>query len=301
MLSFVLASCEHKELCYEHPHDKEVEVIFNWENIFPENIPTTVCVRFNTVGIDSPDYEFYLPSKGGTVILPEDSYSAIAYTDASDLVVRGNQVSEIVLSSPEAYHPTKEETIHNAPEHLCSGSHEHLELFGHAGKKRTVTFNMTQNVCQFTYEVRGIKNLRNAKQAYFMFSGTSAEFHVAKCRTIESQCEGHTKTIWGESEIEGDIITGSFNSYGCGYTQDEIASYTSKHIFTTYVIGKNGKHIEIHSDVTSQADCQGELHDVHLIIEIEGEVPNENDGNNDSSMFDPNVDEWEDEETDIPL
>lgn len=26
----ILASCRHKELCYDHPHGMEVNVVFDW-------------------------------------------------------------------------------------------------------------------------------------------------------------------------------------------------------------------------------------------------------------------------------
>lgn len=78
LLILLFASCEHKDLCYSHPHDKEVRILFDWSNIHVDNIPKVVAVIFrneetNTVA------EFALPPEGGIVMIPDGAYEFTAY------------------------------------------------------------------------------------------------------------------------------------------------------------------------------------------------------------------------------
>lgn len=48
MAAFLAAvtSCEHKDLCYEHPHPAEIKVVFDWHKA-PGAIPESMCVTRN--------------------------------------------------------------------------------------------------------------------------------------------------------------------------------------------------------------------------------------------------------------
>lgn len=35
----VLTACEHKDLCYNHPHDKELRIRFDWSAIDKSTFP----------------------------------------------------------------------------------------------------------------------------------------------------------------------------------------------------------------------------------------------------------------------
>ena len=41
----MLTSCEHKELCYYHPHAAKVKVVFDWRDA-PQADPDGMCVYF---------------------------------------------------------------------------------------------------------------------------------------------------------------------------------------------------------------------------------------------------------------
>ena len=47
MLGMVMftTSCEHKDLCYHHPHMAKIYVEFNWQNA-PDANPLGMCVFF---------------------------------------------------------------------------------------------------------------------------------------------------------------------------------------------------------------------------------------------------------------
>ena len=45
LLSMILFSCEHKDLCYHHPHVAVVKLEFDWKNA-PQANPEGMCVFF---------------------------------------------------------------------------------------------------------------------------------------------------------------------------------------------------------------------------------------------------------------
>ena len=56
LLILLFASCEHKDLCYSHPHDKEVRILFDWSNIHVDNIPKVVAVIFRNEETNTLQY-----------------------------------------------------------------------------------------------------------------------------------------------------------------------------------------------------------------------------------------------------
>ena len=45
LLAMILFSCEHKELCFHHPHMVTLRVDFDWKNA-PQADPEGMCVYF---------------------------------------------------------------------------------------------------------------------------------------------------------------------------------------------------------------------------------------------------------------
>ena len=45
VLAMILFSCEHKELCFHHPHMVTLRVDFDWKNA-PQADPEGMCVYF---------------------------------------------------------------------------------------------------------------------------------------------------------------------------------------------------------------------------------------------------------------
>lgn len=55
MAAFLAAvtSCEHKDLCYEHPHPAEIKVVFDWHKA-PGAIPESMCAYLLPVSGEEP-------------------------------------------------------------------------------------------------------------------------------------------------------------------------------------------------------------------------------------------------------
>ena len=73
-----MTACEHKELCYEHPHVGFVRVLFDWSQL-PGANPECMYVRFFPEEGGRPvQYEF-TGRDGGTVQLSPGNYRIICH------------------------------------------------------------------------------------------------------------------------------------------------------------------------------------------------------------------------------
>lgn len=76
MLLPLLTACEHKDLCYDHPHSANVEVVFDWTEA-PDAHPATMSLYlYPEDGSEPMRYEF-TKREGGTIIVPEGMYDAL--------------------------------------------------------------------------------------------------------------------------------------------------------------------------------------------------------------------------------
>ena len=76
MMAELLSSCEHKDLCYDHPHRQNVEVMFDW-SADPEANPATMSLYlYPENGGDPIRYEF-TDKNGGNISVAAGTYKAI--------------------------------------------------------------------------------------------------------------------------------------------------------------------------------------------------------------------------------
>ena len=76
MLLSLLAACEHKDLCYDHSHTTQVEVVFDWTEA-PDADPATMSLYlYPEDGSEPMRYEF-TDRTGGTITVPIGVYDAL--------------------------------------------------------------------------------------------------------------------------------------------------------------------------------------------------------------------------------
>lgn len=301
-----LTACEHKDLCYDHPHDKEIRIDFDWSNIRSENIPQVMRVVFH-IPNDDPDLEYDLPPSGGIVRVPDGEYEILTY-DNDDVSTEWENANDgnietTIFHTPRWKAIPQAGKVYVTPEHSCSDDLPHVVLSDNPGS-RSITLVPERKTSLITYEIHGIRKLEQAGAIYGTLSGISAEYALAEDRSIESQIEGKESVVGFKAEITGGEITGKFYLFGCGFTLHEVEEHENEHIFTVYIVNKQGKYISIPVDVTGQLSCEtryGKVVDRHLVINLDTEVPDKEEEGGTGSFFDPDVDEWEDVEEDIPV
>ena len=81
----VFTSCEHKELCYYHPHAAKVRVEFDWRDA-PQADPAGMCVYFYPIE-GGGGYRFdFSNAIGGEVDLRVGKYLVLCYNNDTEAV-----------------------------------------------------------------------------------------------------------------------------------------------------------------------------------------------------------------------
>ena len=168
-----LTSCDHKELCFNHPHGAQVEVVFDWRNA-PDANPDGMTVYF--YNLDEPDSQYtrydFSGRDGGTISLPVANYEAIcvnadnewamfdnlhsvatfrAYTRQGD-PLEGMQARS---SSTPMASGTEHQKVVVTPDEIFSDTVPHFAIESRDRSYR-ITFYPEDMLCHYSYEVRNL-------------------------------------------------------------------------------------------------------------------------------------------------
>lgn len=318
----LLWSCNHKELCYHHPHTANVRVEFDWVNA-PDTTPEGMSVWFYSNDDGSVRRFDFAGRQGGTVELVVGSYNVLCFNNDTEAVLFRNSDS---FSSHEAYtrtgnllesvygnsrveapraEDTEQEQVVISPDMIWSNSAINVEVTDtglsytcrpEAGSEQTnfvqnqehvITLYPAELICTYTYEIRNVKNLAHATQLCGSLSSMSGAVRFAD-ESLSRDCV----TIPFAATSDGQTqITGSFLTFG-HHEQN-----TEPHKMLLYVWMKDGSKWYYTFDVTDQIHSAPDKRHVHIIIDnLELPQPIEGEGG-----FDVGVDDWTTEEVDITM
>lgn len=329
-LGVLFASCEHKDLCYQHPHVKTVRVEFDWQDA-PDANPEGMCVYFYpATGGSGVRYDFK-GMTGGTVELRTGRYRVMCYNNDTESVLfhdtddfdahggytREGNVLEPIYGNGANYAPraegTEDERVVITPDmmwgctateveitdegisYVCIPFSEKDEWDGRpaVSTEQVITLYPHELICTYTYEVRNVKNLKHATQMCGSLSGMAPSMLFGS-EALGTECV----TIPFEAHSDGvSTITGRF--YTFGHHEDN----AEPHRMTFYVVMDDGQKYAYGTDASDRFNVTGQVHTapdpkhVHIIIDgLDLPQPIEN-GNG----FDVSVDDWAVVEEDIIL
>ncbi len=313
LMVWLLPSCEHKELCYDHPHNGYVEVRFDWTEA-PEANPEGMVVYFYPTDGRNSYRRFDLKgTEGGVVALPAGSYTVLSYNnDTEGLLFSGTNKAEThhfytregdILEpvygntygsrSTNLPHPSgsADERVVISPDRIWGDTLGTVEVV----LLDTVTIRLRpwEMTCTYNYEVKHVGNLGHMTAVCGTISGLSGEYYPC---TGELGTEGVTVPFGGEAEGDTTLI-GSFQTFGNMEKRglsDQMVFYVWMDDGTKYAYGTTGSE---KYDVTLQVDTAPDPHHVHIVIdglELPEVIPPE-------SGFTPSVDDWDEVEQDISL
>ena len=329
-LSVLFSSCEHKDLCYQHPHVKTLRIEFDWRDA-PGASPKGMCVYFYpTEGGGGQRFDFR-GTIGGEVELRAGIYRVMCYNNDTEAVLfhgmdgfdthggytRAGNVLEPIYGNGANYAPraegTEDERVVIAPDmmwgctateveitdtgisYVCIPESEREDWSGKqvVSTEQVITLYPHELVCTYTYEVRNVKNLKHATQMCGSLSGMAPSLLFGD-ESLGTECV----TIPFESVSDGvSTITGRF--YTFGHHEEN----TAPHRMTFYVIMDDGKKYAYGTDagerfnVTEQVHKAPDKRHVHIIVDgLDLPQPIEN-----GSGFDVSVDDWEVVEEDIVM
>ena len=294
-----LVSCEHKDLCYSHPHDQEVRILFDWSNIREENIPKVVAVVFRNEETNTV-VEFALPPEGGIVMIPNGAYEFTAYNVGQ----YGNIFKETdagkIVTTPVSR--KLKGIYYEAPDFLCL---ENLRVaLTDSETSRLITAKPIRRTARVDYRINGIERLEKADAVYAVLSGCSAELELYTGCCVERHEDGIQHNI--VFEVDKWKQQGWFYMFGDGFTPENRRTSEHVHILSIYAVYKDNKYKKLDIDVTQQIHCENPIglpmEDFSIVVDLNLAHPDGGDDTDDTEgFFDPEVEGWEDIEIDIPL
>ncbi len=301
--AMLIASCEHKELCYTHPHFSTIRVVFDWSNIAENDKPKGMRVVFFGINSDTEAWTFDFPDgKDGIIEIPEGDYQVICYNyDSHGITWSGTDSYDTYKAiANSAIAPDKSE-VYLTQSMMLGDFISFIDLNNIAeDTERTVDLTPKKLVCKYSYEVHGIRNLDLVSSVCGSLSGMADALLMADDKLVR----GTGKRLLFESTISDSIVVGYFYTFGY------MPQISEGNEFRLYLRSRSGKiHIDSH-DVTEQirqVPVEGHLGDVHIVINSNFSVPVDsidtggNSGDNNDSMFDVGVDNWQDINTDIKI
>lgn len=293
--AILLSACEHKELCFEHPHFSTVRVTFGWDGIAGYDRPEGMRVVFFPKH-GGEKWMFDFPGgNGGTVRLPEGDYRVISFNYDSELIDWKNENDHATFTADTREIHSPDKTLSRVtPDYLCGYNVDLFSLEAPGTRTETVLpLHPKTMVCRYTYEVNGLRNLRHVADVRIGLSGMNGSLHMAS---------GMASAKASESLLFGGAVSGEQIKGGCytfGYSEND----GERQLFKLYVKTHSGEMHVLEVDVTEQV-IEGALMwpigDVHLVIDFDHEIPDGPTGGDDAG-FDVDADDWEDVNEDINM
>ena len=269
MLLLSLVSCEHKKLCYDHPHIGNINVIIHWKN--HTDIPALGMRTY--LDLIEGDYLIGLtdmPSDGGKIKSKiNNTYRALCYDYmGGGSIYFKNELnyndSQIYTNNASRASYTKiypnEELIHQ-PENFFMDQVTHFNI-SELYKINELHFYPTNRVIHYTFEIRGVNGVNNISAFAGACSGISRSYYLSKETISDIPC---TTLIYEVNPSkEKNTIEGEFLVFGHCLSEHIRHNFTMEIMFApneykyktwdvTEQIHKGSKHLIMDWDITIPA------------------------------------------------
>ena len=307
LVVLAVSACRHKELCFDHAHTADVNVIFDWKYAPSARPESMALYLFPKGGGEQLRYDF-TNRNGGTVRVPAGEYEAVCInSDTKDIsyVNRNDRrsfevstrstallssLSPLGVSSKGAPRANNEERIAQSPDMLWTDMVEGIEIVLSAGKRQTIVLYPKVSVSNISVEIRNAQNLKYVNGVSCSISGLAGGlFPGLGCNSLTKELV----TIPFESvmSVENSTVTGATRTFG------HCPLDVNKHILTVYAVLANNSKWYYAYDVTEQVHKAPDQRNIHIVIDgLPLPKPITNGGG-----FKPEVNEWQVVEIDISL
>ena len=294
-----LCSCEHKELYYPSSPTAEVRVKFDWSAAPGARVEGMTAFFFPEQGGGPIRCDFTDPA-GGTARIPWGNYRVIYLNNDTETILlkgmdsyetfeiytRPTSVGETMStrSEPRGANP-EDAPVVLAPEEVWGGSLTGVGFDLSETQPHTLVLPVYPKVCMYSFEIRGVENLKYVLSAGASFSGMSGSLFMADDAT-----SGQRSVVPFPADSDGkSVIMGSTPVFGLSANADV------SRVLTLYLILADGSKFYYRFDVTRQVNEAPDKRHVRIVLEgLPLPKPIVNGGG-----FHPSVEDWETEE--IPL
>lgn len=302
LAALVFSSCEHKDLCYHHPHTATIRLEFDWRDA-PDATPKGMCVFFYPLdGEDAPQRRFDFTGKtGGEIDIQVGRYRVLCYNNDTESVLfrgmdsfdahegytrEGNLFESVYGSSAGSSTPraggAEDERVVICPDMMwgCTATDVEITEAGisyicipldekdeWAGKpventEQVITLYPHELVCTYTYEIRHVKGLEHVSQMCGSLCGMAPSLLFGD-ESLGSECV----TLPFEAHpFDETTIVGGFLTFGHHEANTEphrLLLYVWMDDGSKYCFGTESERF----DVTSQVHSAPDKRHVHLIID----------------------------------
>lgn len=276
MMAELLSSCEHKDLCYDHPHRENVEVTFDWSEAPDANPATMSLYLYPENGGEPIRYEF-TDKKGGTISADAGVYRAICVNSDKETHRINNKeqfntfevtsaetrallglLAAMAKAEPRA-RGTEKERVMQGPAMLYS-AHAERVVIKPAGEMSTITMKPKPRVKYFTVEIRNVENIRSVKAMSASLSGLSGGWLAGI-----DQLSSERVTIPFALELDPSltIVRGKENLFG------HCLDFSAKHVLMVYAQLTDGSNWFYEVDVTDQVHAADQEEGAPIRIELD--------------------------------
>lgn len=295
MFAFLLCSCQHKELCFDHTHKVDIEVKFDWTD-YPDAAPKTMVLQ-----IFRPDGSWYtteefVSREGGKLRIEAGEYKFLFHNGTmSSLLELGNTYDgyELTTKTKSILEPMGKADIQNVPrpeeaadepvidvpEQIWGGSLESIQVL-RGVEGQSVTLMPVEATSEYTVEIRDVKNLWDGLEVSAAITGMARSWRIS-----DNTLSDMTATIpFGMSCKDDTTLEARFVTFG------DAPDHTGKHMLSVYTSEKNYAHFDVTDQIHNAPDRK------HVTLVLAGlELKEEGSG------MSPDISGWEDVEIEIPM
>lgn len=308
--AMTMSSCQHKDLCYEHPHTGTLDVVFDWTKA-PDAEPATMELFLFPKGGGTVIHHQFGNRYGGSLTVPSGVYRSICFntgnganrfsdlnTPYEEFRVETRSISDdeafsqmrssLSISVPKSTVEDDESTILE-PDILYSSHHDE-EIVTSDNVRQTITFYPERRTPRYTVILKNVQNLKYTKSRMATLSSLSCSFMAGYNRSLDGS---HTESfVLGK--VDETTLQGALTVFGHRHDQQP------KHILSVYFVLLDGHGVYYNFDITSKI-CTPELEGVMeatIVIDLGIEIPKPIVN---GSGFHPTVDGWRNEDIDITM
>lgn len=264
----VMSACEHKELCFDHAHMVDLDIVFDWGNVSDASPRTMVVQFFRLDGSHFYRHEFS-SRDGGRIRMEAGEYRILFHNGEMEFVNERKAVFEnyelVVeeqsllapmgrgeLDAPPRPEGTEEELVCSAPEEIWGGKYDYLEVRpGEVGQ--SVTLTPIVNTIEYMVEVRNVENMTNELDISAALTGMAGSLRLA-----DGKPSGDRVSFPLALERPDDhTLVARFVAFG------HCPKEEGKHVFSIYTSNKTFYNF----DVTDQMHAVVNPQLVHIVVE----------------------------------
>lgn len=290
-LSLVLASCQNKELCYEHhdPHAASVKVLIHWDGI--DNPPVTHGMRINLFALG--DHKAYglddVPYTGADLFLKHGTaHRTLAYSYTGNNIYFRNQLNPELIEAycnvmtratySRAY--PQEQTITEPTGVFFVGMHPGYTVLD-TSEPQVIDVYPQNKLVTYTFEVRKVRGSRFISATRGAISGMSASYFLGLDKLADTP-----STVLFNAAVDqaNDRIVGSFRTFG---RLETLNNFSIEILFPSKT---NGILLRTW-DVTPQISGVN-AGNYHIVVDLDYDIPDE--GGEESGGWNVDVGNWED-------